>query len=106
MNKILNPSSDLNNNKWIKLISTFLSFILIIQIILALIQIVRNNLNLNDPLINDSLKTEINAPHMQTAISYSIALIIILILKQRKQNILAIIIGLFTIGINFIIHLS
>ncbi|TRO66809.1 hypothetical protein [Christiangramia sabulilitoris] len=99
MTEILNRDSELNKNKGIKLISTSLSLALVILILLALIQIVRNNLNLNNPLVTESLKSEINAPHIQNAIAYSIALIIILILKYRTQNILAIIIGVLTIGI-------
>lgn len=104
MIEILNSDSELNNNKRVKLFTTFLSVVLVLLILLDLVHILKNNLNLNNPLIGDSLKSEINAPHIQTAIFYSIALIIILIFNFRKQNILGIIIGSITVGIYFIIQ--
>lgn len=106
MREVLNRNSELNNNKVIKFISSFLFIIITILILLALVAIFRNNLNLNNPLITESLKEELNASQYQILIINSIALIFVLTFKSLKQNMLAVIIGFGTIGFNLITFLN
>ena len=102
MNEIINPNSELNNKKAIKYFYSAVIFSIVILIILAVVEIVSNNLNLNNPLIDENLKSELNAPHFKTVFTYVVGLILVLILKVFKQNILAVFIGVLTICTYFL----
>lgn len=102
MNKILRLNSELNKQKRLKVISIFVIFGIAILLIATFSEIWRNNLNLDNPLIPEKLKSQINAPYIAFGITVSISLILALILKLKNQNLLIIILGLMTIGIYYI----
>tara|TARA_Y100000034_G_C6589649_1_gene256100 strand:+ start:69 stop:320 length:252 start_codon:yes stop_codon:yes gene_type:complete len=81
MNKILNLNSELNNRKEIKVISFLVIIFIAILIISSFAQIWSNNLNMNNPLIPEKLKSEMNAPYVTFSFTALITLALILILK-------------------------
>ena len=105
MNKILEFNSTLNKKREIKTISLIVLIFMIILILSALSEILSNNLNLDNPLISKELKLEMNAPYRTYFLISTITLILVLILRFLKQNLIALILGIVMIGIYYLILL-
>ena len=89
--------------KWIYLI--VISSILVL-IIASLAEILRNNLELNNPLIDKALMAGVNVPLFKTALTNFSGLIAVLSLNQFKFKRLAIIVGIMTMVTNLLIDYS
>ncbi|WP_418226728.1 hypothetical protein [Christiangramia sp. ASW11-125] len=98
-----NTNSGVNDRKAIKLIFLIVISSIIVLIIVSLAEVLRNNINLDNPLIDQELKAEVNAPILKNVLTNISGLIVVLLLYSFKFKRLAIIVGIMTIVINFLI---
>ena len=98
-----NTNSGVNDRKAIKLIFLIVISSIIVLIIVSLAEVLGNNINLDNPLIDQELKAEFNAPILKNVLTNISGLIVVLLLYSFKFKRLAIIVGIMTIVINFLI---
>lgn len=104
MNEIFDRNSGLNTNKYIKLLALFYVFSIVFLLLQNSVEIMRNDIRLDNPLFDEGLRSEFNAPYTQNLIVCLAGLITILILKVLRLNVPAILTGLLTIGLLFIAY--
>lgn len=103
MDAYSNTNSGLNDRKAIKWIFLIVISSIIVLIIVSITEVLRNNLDLNNPLIDKALEAEVSAPILKNVLTNISGLIVVLLLYSFKFKRLAIIVGIMTIVINFLI---
>ncbi|TQI69900.1 hypothetical protein JM79_0793 [Gramella sp. Hel_I_59] len=101
-----NTNSEEDDRKANKRIFLIVISSIIVLIIVSIAEVLRNNLDLNNPLIDKALEAEVSAPILKNVLTNISGLLLILILNHFKYKRLAIIVGIITIATNFIIDFS
>jgi len=98
-----NTNSAMNDKNAINSIFLIVISSIIVLIILSIAEVLRNNLDLNNPLIDKALEAEVSAPILKNVLTNISGLIAMLSLNHFKFKKLAIIVGIMTIITNFLI---
>ena len=104
MNASSNTNSEEDDRKAIKLIFLIVISSIIVLIIASLAEVLRNNLDFNNPLIDKALEAEVSAPILKNVLTNISGLIVVLLLYSFKFKRLAIIVGIMTIVTNLLIN--
>ncbi len=103
MDAFSNTNSGVNDRNAIKWIYLIVISLIIVLIIASLAEVLRINLDLNNPLIDKALEAEVSAPILKNVLTNFSCLIVVLILYSFKFKRLAIIVGIMTIVTNLLI---
>jgi len=101
-----NTNSAMNDKNAINSIFLIVISSVSVLIIASLAEVLGNNINLDNPLIDQALEEEVNAPILKNVLTNISGLIVVLLLYSFKFKRLAIIMGIITIATNFLIDFS
>ena len=98
-----NTNSKEDDRKAIKWIFLIVISSIIVLILVSIAEVLRNNLDLNNPLIDKALEAEVSAPILKNVLTNISGLIVVLLLNHFRFKRPAIIVGIMTIVINLLI---
>ena len=98
-----NTNSAMNDKNAINSIFLIVISSINVLIIVSIAEVLRNNLDLNNPLIDQASKAEVNTSYLKTVMTNISGLIVVSLLKHFRFKRLAIIVGIMTIVTNFLI---